>query len=1217
MLKSLTRCSWAFLVLSTACSAPIPDQLNSQFDFNKDAFTFNNFGEERSGGRMNAELAIRMFGEKAVCLNGDASNCDVSPGAKAWIDDVNALMVYGHSEGIAVLSQLVSMGKLSASDFGGVTGAGLSIENQKVTDELAYWAATQKVESVHRNDKSFEAKDVMPFLAENLKPDAKERFRLLIAMRDAQGFSGGHAVVPFGFFKGEKDGLYWLRIYDSNFPGTERRIEIDTKANTWKYEGSFIAETPRLYEGTPENKNRLYFSPVSERMGVLPAPFADDAPLMVSLSSGAARIEGGGVNIGFDEDGTITENGGRLLPGGAQCFDCRVPTRNTTLQANVDAGTLPKKVVINAASAYATDTVTVSGSGVTVTTTAGGGSVDIGAGGNPIKIEPAGGKNGPVKTTITTKDKNGRPVTVTVEIPAGSNSVTVDASDPNNVVVRSDQADGTTGQTVKVTVTSGGKTTTASGTANGKDVSVQVNPVTGTKTFAEVSDDLCLNGIKDESEGDVDCGQVCQDQKREKRKGDIGRCGIGKTCKNANDCQDPLFPDKPGPGQCIMGVCSAPGCSDGVKNGYESDVDCGVSQCLCPAGKKCTSSQNCGAGLVCDEASTLTCVAPKNHTLTVVGLPEGSFIDINSVNNAGSVVTQTYAGKPAGASFDVSFNVSSLYVWVSAVPLETECVFTTSVNGEWKYTGNVLQRNTLTCRRSSWPVYLKTTGVCQRQRTDAGCGPPLRASDGGQSIQSCNEIQGDIAQEFTFTTAVGAHVDTLPFNTVVPLGGVLNGNPLNYVEAVTLRTDAGVVAPGVAWRLTLGSPKEAESRWLYQDPTLPPYNNTRTVLSGRRYRNTCTIRGTSQGAFPANNESSLTLEAACQCSLIVSDAGVPVDAGVPFDAGVRFDAGMPIDAGMRFDAGVPVDAGMRFDAGMPFDAGVDAGMMGGPPCTLDNQCASMNCYCGPNSGNCAAASGRCAPGPKAVLSIPTNGVVPSGTFTVPANCSSVFVKAWGAAGGAGQGMGFMGFPGMKVQGGAGGFVFGPLATQPGDVLTGWIGNGGAASGTMMLNDGTGSYAGTPANGGMGDDVPGFKGGGQGGGLTSLKQTGSVTLTFSVPGGGGAGSSPSGLGSNGGQMGASGGAIGFDGNGADPNSTAGGGGAGENGGLAGGQDLPGNGGAFGLIPFGFIPAASSAGDPVPPQTSLSDYNLCPFGTAQSPAGGGRGGNGCIVLRCTSP
>ncbi len=74
------------------------------------------------------------------------------------------------------------------------------------------------------------------------------------------------------------------------------------------------------------------------------------------------------------------------------------------------------------------------------------------------------------------------------------------------------------------------------------------------------------------------------------------RCAPGKMCTLEGgptwDCQ--------GGGLCIMNRCTAPTCADGATNGNETDTDCGGGTCPgCAKDKKCVTSADCATGLTC------------------------------------------------------------------------------------------------------------------------------------------------------------------------------------------------------------------------------------------------------------------------------------------------------------------------------------------------------------------------------------------------------------------------------------------------------------------------------------------------------------------------------------------------------------------------------------------------------------------------------------------
>ncbi|MBI5542638.1 MAG: chitobiase/beta-hexosaminidase C-terminal domain-containing protein, partial [Deltaproteobacteria bacterium] len=89
----------------------------------------------------------------------------------------------------------------------------------------------------------------------------------------------------------------------------------------------------------------------------------------------------------------------------------------------------------------------------------------------------------------------------------------------------------------------------------------------------------CSDGFKNAYETDVDCGGSCPTQ-----------CLDGLGCLAAADCAS---------GFCSPTslVCATPTCTDGFKNAYETDVDCGGScPTQCPDGQACLVAGDCEHG---------------------------------------------------------------------------------------------------------------------------------------------------------------------------------------------------------------------------------------------------------------------------------------------------------------------------------------------------------------------------------------------------------------------------------------------------------------------------------------------------------------------------------------------------------------------------------------------------------------------------------------------
>lgn len=131
------------------------------------------------------------------------------------------------------------------------------------------------------------------------------------------------------------------------------------------------------------------------------------------------------------------------------------------------------------------------------------------------------------------------------------------------------------------------------------------------------------------------------------------------------------------------------------------------------------------------------------------------------------------------------------------------------------------------------------------------------------------------------------------------------------------------------------------------------------------------------------------------------------------------------------------------------------------------------------------------------------------SFTVPANVTSVKVKAWGAAGGLGN-------LNNTIPGGGGGYTTGSVAVQPGATVFVTVGQGGGNTTSTGAKFGGG---GTAANGGWG---------GSGGGMSALASGTSLSSSnvLLVAGGGGGAGAQSGSGAGGGASGSDGTVVGW-------------------------------------------------------------------------------------------
>jgi len=142
----------------------------------------------------------------------------------------------------------------------------------------------------------------------------------------------------------------------------------------------------------------------------------------------------------------------------------------------------------------------------------------------------------------------------------------------------------------------------------------------------------CSDGYLNGSESDVDCGGSC------------AACNVGRRCFGGADCTT---------GLCVGGICSqqvATSCSDGIRNGSESDVDCGGSCVLCTDGRQCLAGSDCASGL-CSSAGRCT----------TASIPNFSSADVWQIDIAGGVLLQP--GVQAGFGITANTGSSFRLVW--------------------------------------------------------------------------------------------------------------------------------------------------------------------------------------------------------------------------------------------------------------------------------------------------------------------------------------------------------------------------------------------------------------------------------------------------------------------------------------------------------------------------------------------------------------------------
>ena len=276
-MQRLVGLVWTATVL-TACGdglqKPELFEASTGFSPTKDGFSFENFAGFVSTAIFDAWSMRRMYGDN-VCLQIQGEACELRPEAQAFADQVNSATSGGLCEGFAALPALNFANKVKLTELGVKSDPFLiSREELSLIDrEIAYWFGTQLLPSVKNGTKRVTGREAVELLGRAFRDTPKKTFRIgLVRLNAAGQAEGGHALMPYAT-KRITDSKWQILVYDSNHPASERAIEVDADADSWKYTAASNPSAPSgLYTGKGK-KNRLYLIDNDLRVGQQPCPF--------------------------------------------------------------------------------------------------------------------------------------------------------------------------------------------------------------------------------------------------------------------------------------------------------------------------------------------------------------------------------------------------------------------------------------------------------------------------------------------------------------------------------------------------------------------------------------------------------------------------------------------------------------------------------------------------------------------------------------------------------------------------------------------------------------------------------------------------------------------------------------------------------------------------------------------------------------------------------
>ena len=315
------------------------------FDVGLHGWAFGNYAASESG-RFSVADAVTLFGDAAVCVESEGV-CTPTPAAAEWIDMVASSMEYGVCEGMTVAS--IDRFLVSADPETGLLALTSEVEHR-----LARLFATQFLDDVITATEQWRGRSVAAIVAElqaSLVDPSAEQYTLGVYSK-----VGGHSVLPYAVDVDDQ-GRGVIYVYDPNWPGEQRYIEVDTQANRWRF-SYFAADQRNDPEAWKGGSGLMDLTPLSVREAPFPEPFKGSGTgvkQLLAISSTTrnwtlTRADGvlDGESVVPGRDGVVAITRGAPLDRGSQRTDVVLVEWTETAELAVKDGAAKLSVFTDA-----------------------------------------------------------------------------------------------------------------------------------------------------------------------------------------------------------------------------------------------------------------------------------------------------------------------------------------------------------------------------------------------------------------------------------------------------------------------------------------------------------------------------------------------------------------------------------------------------------------------------------------------------------------------------------------------------------------------------------------------------------------------------------------------------------------------------------------------------------------------------------------------------
>jgi len=245
--------------------------IDSGFTFSRDDFSFANWGRsQKADENITIQTLIDLFGHNSVCLSGDESTCTARPITTQKIIEWNSALAGGRCEGIATLGTRLHMGIDDPSQFNqSPTVNSIRKNNRDLNQALVYWWATQLLPEVANRAEESRLRSPLELVDDLINGFInKDGYTIGMYFNNA-----GHSVMPFAVTEREK--VFVIHVYDNNYPGERREIEINKALNTWSYNNA-LQRGDGTFVDWSGGTGSLELTPIASREGPFQCPFCLD-----------------------------------------------------------------------------------------------------------------------------------------------------------------------------------------------------------------------------------------------------------------------------------------------------------------------------------------------------------------------------------------------------------------------------------------------------------------------------------------------------------------------------------------------------------------------------------------------------------------------------------------------------------------------------------------------------------------------------------------------------------------------------------------------------------------------------------------------------------------------------------------------------------------------------------------------------------------------------